>query len=140
MITTLTIIESAIFFILAGIHFNWVIGGEWGFNEALPTNSEGKRVLNPRKIDSFIVSLGLLSFGFFFLIKASLISIELPDWLQNYGGWGIAAIFLLRAIGDFKYIGFFKKVKTTDFAITDSKYFSPLCFLLGVIAIIISIL
>jgi len=140
MTTILVVFESIIFFILAGIHFNWVIGGEWGFSEALPTNSEGKRVLNPRKIDSFIVGLGLLSFGFFFLIKTSLISIELPDWLQNYGGWGIATIFLLRAIGDFKYIGFFKKVKNTDFAITDSKYFSPLCLLLSVVAIIISIL
>ncbi len=139
MIEILGLIESVIFFILAGIHFNWVLGGAWGFEAALPTNAEGKRVLNPKKLDSFIVGLGLLSFGLFFLIKTGLVSIGLPKWLLNYGTLIIAAIFLLRAIGDFKYIGFFKKIKNTKFAKADNNYFSPLCLFLAVIAVLIQI-
>jgi hypothetical protein len=94
-------------------------------------------VLNPTKWDSAIVGLGLISFGFFYLSNSSLIPKILPDWLITYGGWIIPAIFLLRAIGDFRYIGFFKKVKNTDFGKRDTKYFSPLCLILGIMGIII---
>jgi len=37
----------------------------------------------------------------------------------------------LRAIGEFKYLGFFKKIKNTEFAIADSKLFSPLSLAIG---------
>ena len=53
----LSLILVIIFFILSIIHFNWVRGGTWGFDNALPTNENGERILNPRKIDSLIVNL-----------------------------------------------------------------------------------
>lgn len=139
MIQLLGSIESIIFFILAGIHFNWVLGGTWGFDKALPTNEKGKRVLNPKRFESLIVGLGLLAFSLFFLIKSTILLIKLPSWMLNYFGWVVAIIFLLRAIGEFKYVGFFKKIKNTQFAKADTNYFSPLCFLLASIAIIIQI-
>ena len=52
-------------------------------------------------------------------------------WVYNYGYYFLAGIFILRAIGDFKYVGFFKKVKNTPFAKLDSKFYSPLCLLIG---------
>lgn len=111
MLTILSLIISTVFFLLAIIHFNWFLGGTLGFDVALPTNEEGKRVLNPNEIDSFIVGLGLFVFGFFFLIKGNIVKFYLPSWMINYTGWVIDGIFLLRAIGDFKYVGFFKKMK-----------------------------
>jgi hypothetical protein len=44
----------------------------------------------------------------------------------------LVAVFAIRALGDFKYVGFFKKVKNTDFAINDTKYFTPLCAFVAV--------
>jgi hypothetical protein len=38
----------------------------------------------------------------------------------------------LRALGEFRYIGFFKRVRGTPFARMDSRYYSPLALLLGV--------
>lgn len=131
----LGIIESFILIILSGIHFNWAFGGKWGFEKTLPTNVNGKKVLNPKRIDSAIVGLGLLIFAIYYLLKVGLISLEIPNWILYYGGWFIAAIFIARAIGEFKYIGFFKKIKNTDFAKLDSKYFSPLCLIIGLIGI-----
>jgi len=139
MAATLSIILFSIFIILAIIHFNWGVGGKWGFDKALPTNEKGERILNPRKIDSAIVGFGLLGFGLFYLWKSGLIHLGLPAWVYTYVGWIIPAIFILRAVGDFKYVGFFKKIKTTDFGRLDSRLFSPLCLVIGVFGLLVAI-
>ncbi|MHA7965352.1 DUF3995 domain-containing protein [Paenibacillus sp. CAU 1782] len=55
-----------------------------------------------------------------------------PDWLFSFGGWLLGSLFRIRAIGDLKWVGFFKKRKGTLFAKWDTALFSPLCLLLGV--------
>lgn len=133
----LSILLSIIFFTLGLIHLNWVLGGEFGYENSLPTNEEGKRVLNPKKIDSTIIAIGLISFGIFYIFKSSLVENNLPIWIIKYGGWIIPSIFILRAIGDFKYIGFFKKIKTTKFGKMDTKFYSPLCLIIGILGLLI---
>jgi len=118
------------------IHFNWVIGGEFGFSESLPTKENGERVLHPKKIDSAIVAIGLTAFGIFYILKSGLFEYNLPEWIMKYGSWIIPIIFLLRAIGEFKYIGFFKSIKKTDFGKLDTKLFSPLCLIIGIFGIL----
>ena len=136
----LTLILSLVFFLLAAIHFHWVFGGSFGFAASLPTKATGERVLNPKKFDSAVVAIALTIFGLFYLVKGNLININLPTWVFTYFTWIIPAIFLLRAMGDFKYIGFFKRVKTTDFARLDNIFFSPLCLIIGVLGILIHVL
>lgn len=141
MITSvLSSIETIIFLILSAIHFNWVFGGKFGFDNALPTKENGTRVLNPRKIDSAIVGVGLLLFAIYYMIVGKYIQIDLPNWITNYLGWIIPIIFIFRAIGEFKYVGFFKKIKETTFGKFDSKYFSPLCLFIGIAGIIIEVI
>ncbi len=131
----------AIFFVLAIVHFHWALGGQWGFDHAVPTDLEGRRVLNPRKTDSAVVGLGLLAFGVFYLLRSGVVgSYQLPVGLVRYLGWIIPVVFLLRAMGDFKYIGFFKRVRQTDFARKDTNYFSPLCLLIGALGLAIQLL
>tara|TARA_R110002049_G_scaffold273961_2_gene451889 strand:- start:226 stop:645 length:420 start_codon:yes stop_codon:yes gene_type:complete len=136
----LSILLSTILIGLGLIHFNWVVGGTFGFSESLPTKESGERVLNPKKIDSAIVGIGLTVFGIFYIFKSGLIAYNLPEWIMNYGGWIIPIIFLLRAIGEFKYVGFFKSVKKTNFGKLDTKFFSPLCLLIGILGIIIQLI
>ena len=126
--------------VLALIHFNWVFGGEFGFSESLPTKENGERILNPKKIDSAIVGAGLLVFSLFYLLKSGLIQVQLPNWMILYVGWIISAIFLLRAIGEFKYVGFFKKIRNTKFGRLDTKLFSPLCLGITIIGVLIEII
>jgi len=135
----LSILISIILIGLGVIHFNWVIGGEFGFSESLPTKESGERVLNPKKMDSAIVGIGLTVFGLFYIFKSSLIAHNLPAWIMVYVGWIVPSIFILRAIGEFKYIGFFKRIKKTKFGKRDTMFFSPLCFLIGIIGIIIQL-
>ncbi len=107
----LSILLSLILIGLGVLHFNWVFGGKFGFSESLPTKKNGERVLNPKKIDSAIVGLGLVVFGIFYIFKSGLIDYNLPQWILKYGSWIISILFLLRAGGEFKYVGFFKKIK-----------------------------
>jgi hypothetical protein len=135
----LTIFESSVFIVLSGIHFNWVFGGKFGFEYSIPTNLKGEKVLHPKAFDSAIVALGLLMFAVFFLVKRGLIDIPVQSIINKYGAWVIAAIFLLRAIGDFRYVGFFHKVKGTQFSKMDLNYFSPLCLIISLIAFYLAI-
>ena len=136
----LSILLSIILIGLGLIHFSWVVGGKFGFAESLPTKESGERVLNPKKIDSAIVGIGLTAFGIFYVLKSGIFEYNLPEWIMKYGSWIIPTIFLLRAIGEFKYIGFFKSIKKTDFGKLDTKFFSPLCLIIGIFGIIIQLL
>lgn len=136
----LSILLSLILIGLGLIHFNWVIGGKFGFSESLPIKENGERVLNPKKIDSAIVGIGLTAFGIFYVLKSGLFVYDLPEWIMKYGGWIIPIIFILRAIGEFKYVGFFKSIKKTDFGKLDTKLFSPLCLIIGILGIIIHLI
>lgn len=137
---TLTIILFAIFFILSMLHFSWALGSSWGFEDAIPKNEEGEPMLKPKKIDSMIVGIGLLFFGVFYLIKSELIEFDLPALVMSIAKWIIPSIFLLRAIGDFRYVGFSKKVKSTAFAKKDTKFYAPLCLAIAGIGFALGII
>jgi hypothetical protein len=132
------LIASLLFLIfssLSAIHVYWGFGGKSAVAATIPTNQNNRPVINPSPFACFLVAAGLLVFGVFVLIKSGIIPLHLPNWLLNYGLWAMVALFLARAIGDFRHIGFFRKIKTTKFAQTDSKYYSPLCLLLAVLLI-----
>jgi hypothetical protein len=46
----------------------------------------------------------------------------------------VALAFGLRAVGDFRFVGFFKRVRGSVFARRDTWLYSPLCVLIGVLA------
>ena len=135
----LIMILFIIFLMLAVIHFIWAFGVQWGFDIALPTKENGERTINPGSMECVIVGLGLSAFALFYILQLNIIQLNLPNWIFNFGGWLIPSIFILRAIGDFKYIGFFKKTGETNFGQMDTKYYSPLCLLIGIIGVIIQI-
>jgi hypothetical protein len=140
MITTiLSIILFVIFSALGLIHFYWLSGGKWGLEKALPTKKNGEKAIEPPKIATVIVGIGLISFGLIYLIKTGLFNFQVPNWIITYGSWIIPSIFILRAIGDFNYVGIFKKIKNTEFAKADSKWFIPLCLTIGILGILIQI-
>ena len=126
-----------IFSVLALTHFFWASGGQWGFESALPTDEEGIRMLNPKKSDSIFIGVVLSLCGLFYWSTFISDNIKLPRWFKNMGVWLIPIIFALRAIGDFKYIGFFKQVKSTEFAKLDTWFFSPLCLTIALAGLIV---
>jgi hypothetical protein len=57
----------------------------------------------------------------------------LPRGLFRLGMRSISLMFLLRAIGDFRTVGFWKSITDTPFAHWDTRLYSPLC--LGIAAL-----
>ncbi|MFY0601121.1 MAG: DUF3995 domain-containing protein [Cyclobacteriaceae bacterium] len=136
----LSLILTAIFFTLGIIHFYWSLGGELGINKTIPTKENDKAILNPRKRDTAVVGMGLVAFGVFYIMKSGVIELNMSEWILKYGSWIISLIFILRAIGEFNYVGFFKKVKRTEFGKMDTKFFSPLCLIIGILGIAIALI
>ena len=140
MTTILSLLLSLVFIFLAFIHFYWLFGGNWGLKQAVPTKNEKEDFSPPPRLATFLVAIVLVLFGFLYIVQSGFINIQLSDWIIKYVYWIIPSVFLLRAIGEFRYVGFFKKIKNTDFAKADSNWFSPLCCAVAIIGFIIQLM
>lgn len=141
MTTIIAVLLISIFSLLSSIHFYWAFGGKRWNDAVIPTKENNAQAKMPGIITTLIVALGLLVFGLVVLMhlidfKRSL----LTELVQLYGLWLIASIFILRAIGEFNYIGFFKKIDQTKFGKNDTRYYSPLCLIIGILAILLKLL
>lgn len=140
MITIISIILFLIFLFLGSIHFYWAFGGRWGITAVIPTKNDGAESMTPPIIATIIVGLGLLLFGVFYLNQSRFSFIELPLYLENICKWSIPILFILRAIGEFNYVGIFKKIKHTNFAKMDRLIFTPLCLAIGTLGLVVILL
>ena len=128
-------ILTIIFFILSIIHFYWSLGGKWGFEIAIPSNEQGIKILKPSTIDCIVIGSLLLLFGFVYHFSQKSLKNKLLDSTRKLLLWIIPIIFLIRSIGDFRFVGFFKQVTATEFASLDTTFYSPLCLIIAVIGI-----
>jgi len=134
----LSILLSLIFLVLAIVHLNWAIGNTWGLSHALPTKADGELVMNPGTFATLAVALGLLLCTFFYFINPE--PGNPNNWIFDWGRLLIPIAFLLRAIGDFRYVGLFKKVKNTKFGKMDSKLFTPICVVIAILGLLVKFL
>ena len=140
ILNILSIVLFFIFLTLGIIHFYWVLGGKWGLKNAIPTKKENEDInFKPSTFATFLVGLFLTTFACFYLLQTNILGLKLPSW-SKYFLWILPTIFLIRAIGDFKYVGFFKSIKSTLFAKWDRILFSPLCLAISIIGFLINYL
>jgi len=137
MIRILGIVLAVIFAILSLFHLYWAAGGRFGGTAAIPTVG-GKRLLNPSPLGTILVAAALFSAMLAVLGRLKMWGAFIPRWVFYSGTWIISLLFLLRTIGDFRYVGFFKSVTDTNFARWDTILFSPLCLFIGIVAFLIS--
>lgn len=128
----LSIVIATIFIFLAFLHVFWLLGGYWGMAVAVPTDLNGRRIFNPTRVGTLLVAIGLLIFAFVNLCAIGVLDVPLDAKYIRYGMYMISGIFLLRFIGDMKFVGIFKKYRKTPFAVRDTYFYSPLCFFLSV--------
>lgn len=132
MIRVLGMLVAATFGALSLLHLYWASGGRLGAGASVPTVG-AKRVFDPSPLGTVLVAAALLVAMFIVLGRLGLLGGAIPRWVFRWGTCGIAAIFLLRAVGDFKLLGFFKRASHTPFAYWDTWLFSPLCLVIAVI-------
>ncbi|MCO7222931.1 DUF3995 domain-containing protein [Pleionea sp. CnH1-48] len=119
-------------FVISSWHFYWAAGGRLGLEAAIPT-VDGEPIFQPTALITAVVGILILGLAvlFFGLTFDNIVRSRFGDVLQ-YMGLFAAAAFMLRAIGDFHVVGFFKHEKSGKFARFDSLLYSPLCLALGV--------
>jgi len=131
--SALATVLVAIFGALALMHFYWATGRGASLGGTIPTVS-GRPVFSPGPLACIAVGSALVLAALVCAVSAGWLMTGLPDWMSQTGVWGLAGVFGLRAIGDFRYVGFSKRVRDSVFALRDTWLYSPLCLLISILA------
>lgn len=121
---------SAVFVGLSGLHSYWALGGRRGRKAAIP-ELDGKPLFSPGVVATSAVAFLLAVAGVLVLARAGLGPGIVAPAIRLWGTWGVAAALVGRAVGDFNYVGFFKRRRATAFARLDTRLYSPLALWLG---------
>ena len=109
---------------ISALHVYWAVGGRRGLAAALPTGGDGARAFTPSAGLTVAVALALAT-GAALIASAAGWGPTLP-WARELA-LAAAAVFGVRMIGDFRFVGLFKREHRTLFARWDSALYSPLC-------------
>jgi hypothetical protein len=139
VIQGLAALVAAVLLLLAALHLYWAAGGRWGAQAAVPERT-GQPLFSPGP-GACIAVAGLLSCAAFLVWARGwgFWPSFLPRWGAAVGAGGVGVVFVARAIGDFNWVGFFKKQRATRFARLDTRFYSPLCLALGVASLVVAL-
>ncbi len=108
-------------------------------NAVLPT-IEGEEIIKPSPFITLIIAAAMGVFAFIIIGNLDIFRMYIDLSFFKYATLTIGIIFTLRAMGDFRYVGFFKKATGTLFAKNDTRYYSPLCVVIAVFCYLIVLL
>lgn len=130
------LLNTSLLLLVSGIHVYWSFGGTWGLAVALPERPDraGQKAFQPGRGLTLLVAAGLAVMAALHLYRLDWLPGTLPGWLTQYGLLGVGGIFFLRAVGDFRYVGFFKTTTETAFARLDTAFYIPLCLVISICA------
>lgn len=129
--TELIGIVVAVVFLMLGLwHFYMASGSLPGESGAVPS-ADGKPVFVPSKPSTIAVGMVLCLLAGLVAATSGAIPSALPKTALKWLSFALAFGLLARAVGEFKYVGFFKKVRGSRFATIDTLFYSPLCLALA---------
>lgn len=126
---TIAIALAAVLLVLAALHARWAIRDRFESTFVIP-KIDGQYLFIPSQGVTSLVAIALGAAALLALAQGQVIATDSPTPLR-WAAYGAGAIFTARAIGDFRLVGFFKRIKGTDFARWDDYLFSPLSALIG---------
>jgi hypothetical protein len=127
--TMVALALTAVFGALAALHVYWAARGSSGADGggAVPTRSDGTPLFRPGRVSTLAVAAALGIAALVVLGRSGVMAPRGPVWIYRAGAWTVGAVLLLRTIGDFRYVGLFKRQRDSRFAMLDTRYFTPLC-------------
>jgi len=128
--TALASTVSLVFVALSLWHVRMAVSPSSGESGAMPSVS-GKPLFVPSARATWAVAVVLLLFACLVAAMAGLLEVGIPRRALSWLCYALALGLFARAIGEFKYVGFFKRVRGTRFARLDTLVYSPLCLLLA---------
>ncbi len=100
----------SVFTIIAAVHLYWAAGGTTWKAGAIPSR-DGVPVLSPSSAITALVGVALLGTAAVVGSTAGLLPRFLPTGLLRGASAVLALVFAVRAVGEFHYVGFFKRVR-----------------------------
>lgn len=131
MNTALASAVCTVFVVLALWHFRMALAPATGESGAVPS-IQGKPLFVPSAKATVGVGVALIAFAALVAGTAGFLPLPLPGVVLVWLSYALALGLLVRAIGEFKYVGFFKRVRGSRFAKLDTLVYSPLCLVLAV--------
>jgi hypothetical protein len=126
----LAIVIVAVFIVLALAHVYWAFGGRIAWLAVVPEVG-GRPTFTPSAAATFLVAVALLACAGLVAGTAGILAVPVSHGVLTWLVFALALALLLRAMGDFRLFGFFKRVRGTSFARWDTIVYSPLCLLLS---------
>ena len=124
-------VVCAVFIVLALWHFGMALVPSSGTMRAVPSD-KGKPPFVPSRRATIGVGLVLLLFAALVAATSGAVDVGLPPAALRWPSFALAAGLFARAVGEFKYVGLFKRVRDSRFATLDTFVYSPICLLLAV--------
>lgn len=124
------IVVAAVFLLLGLWHFYMASSSPSGDSGAVPS-TDGQPVFVPSKQSTIAVGMVLCLLAGLVAATSGAIPSALPKTALKWLSIALAVGLLARAIGEFRYVGFFKKVRGSRFATIDTLFYSPLCLALA---------
>jgi hypothetical protein len=121
---------SGVFVLLSAWHVFMALAPSAGRSGAVPS-VQGRPLFVPSRRATLAVAVGLLLFAVLVAATAGLLDFGISRQLLAWLCYALAAGLLGRAIGEFRYVGFFKRVRGSRFATLDTLLYSPLCLVLS---------
>ena len=134
MTAALVIPVVAVLFVLGSLHVWWAIRGRCVPARVLPERPGKDPVPRPTPGMTLMVAAALGAAGFavagFLVVGGPLLRVVVL---------GLALVFAARAVGDFAFVGIFKRVRGTEFARYDAALYTPLCLALGLALLLVGL-
>jgi hypothetical protein len=129
--SVVAVVVAGIYALLSALHVFWALGGRWGGTAVVPEVG-GAPTFVPGTLVTVAVAGALAAAAYVVTARAGIAPKLVAPWMIRVASVVLGAVFVLRAVGDFRVVGFFKTVTGTAFARWDSYLLSPLCLALGV--------
>ncbi len=118
--------------LIAVLHFFWGFGMSWGIEASIPWTRNGDTFSKPNSAASLAVAFSMM-------IAAAGVLMPYDPWLKAQSLRFMALILGLRALGDFRYSGFSKRIVGSRFAYWDTYAYSPACVVVAGLALLATI-
>ena len=124
--------------LLSALHVDWALGGKVVKGAPVLPERDGQPVFRPSRVAAVVVAIGLLGAAVVLVLRTGVLDYLIGGPALRWASWSVAAVFLLRSIGDFRWVGFFRRERGTRFASWDARLYTPLAFALGLGAAVIA--
>jgi hypothetical protein len=133
------VLSLAIIAFAAGFHLLWAVGGQLGLSVSLPQLPDGTPVMAHRlpwwRPAAGAVALGLACLALLLLANAGALRLPIPRAWVRLLLLAAGLAFIARALVPNRYVGFFKRLRSTRWARYDTRLYSPLFLLLGLLVV-----